>query len=94
MYKNGAYTGSSIYVYYGNVQVRATVSGGKLTDVQFLDHPQDRYTSIAINDYAMPILREEAIQAQSANVNVVSGASETSGGFQQSLAAALSQAKN
>ncbi len=94
LYKDGTYTGPSVYVYYGNVQVQATISGGKLTDVQFLDHPQDRYTSIAINDYAMPILQQEALQAQSANVNGVSGASETSGGFVQSLGAALTQAKN
>src|ERR1035437_9440767 len=93
-YKNGTYTGVSADAYYGNIQVQATISGGKLTDVQFLDHPQDRGTSIRINDYAMPILRSEAIQAQSANVNTISGATDSSGAFKQSLQSALSLAKN
>ncbi len=93
-YKDGVYTGVSANAYYGNIQVRATISGGKLTDVQFLDYPQDRGTSVRINSQAMPYLRQEAIQAQSANVNTVSGASDSSGAFRQSLASALEQAKN
>lgn len=94
LYKDGEYTGTSADAYYGNIQVKAIISGGKLTDVQFLDHPQDRNTSIRINDYAMPILRSEAIQAQSANINTISGATDSSGAFKQSLQSALSQAKN
>lgn len=93
-YKNGEYTGVSADAYYGNIQVKATISGGQLTDVKFLDHPQDRGTSIEINDYAMPILRSEAIQAQSSNVDTVSGATDSSGAFRQSLESALSQARN
>jgi uncharacterized protein with FMN-binding domain len=65
---------------------------GKIADVTFLDYPQDRGTSVRINSYAMPQLIQEAITAQSANVNGVSGASDTSSAFQQSLASALSQA--
>lgn len=91
-YKNGTYTGNSADAFYGNVQVQVTISGGKITDVKFLDYPQDRSTSREINSQAMPYLIQEAIQAQSANVDVVSGASATSGAFQQSLASALSQA--
>lgn len=93
MYRDGSYTGSVADAYYGNVQVQVTVSGGKITNVRFLDYPQDRGTSIEINSQAMPYLISEAIQAQSANVNVVSGATATSGAFQQSLASALAQAK-
>lgn len=93
-YVDGTYTGSSVYVYYGNVQVRATVSGGKLADVQFIQYPNDRNTSRYINSQAMPLLRSEAIQAQSANVDGVSGASDTSAGFRESLAAALSKARS
>ncbi len=92
-YRDGTYTGDSTDAYYGNVQVQVVVSGGKITDVQFLDHPQDRNRSIAINNYAMPILSSEAIQAQNANVNAVSGATATSGAFIQSLSSALVQAK-
>jgi uncharacterized protein with FMN-binding domain len=73
--------------------VRATISGGKLTDVQFLSYPNDRSTSRRINSVAMPYLTQEAIQAQSASVATVSGASDTSAAFRQSLGNALSQAK-
>lgn len=92
-YKDGTYTGSVADAYYGNIQVQATVSGGKLTDVQFLQHPNDNPTSSFINSQAMPILRSEALQAQSANVQGVSGASDSSAAFQQSLASALQQAQ-
>lgn len=91
-YKDGTYTGSIADAFYGNVQVQVTVSGGNITDVQFLQHPSDRRTSIEINSQAMPMLKQEAIQAQSAQVSGVSGATATSQAFIQSLASALSQA--
>jgi len=56
-----------------------TISGGKITDVVFLQYPSDRRTSQMINSQAMPLLKEEAIQAQSVQVSGVSGASATSG---------------
>jgi uncharacterized protein with FMN-binding domain len=93
MYKDGIYNGSVADAYYGNVQVQVTVSGGKVSNVQFLQYPSDRSYSQRVNSQAMPILIQEAIQAQSAQVNTVSGATELSGAFQQSLAVALSQAK-
>lgn len=93
-YKDGSYTGPVADAYYGNVQVQAIVQGGKLADVKFLDYPQTHQTSVYINQQAMPYLTQEAIQAQSANVNIVSGATFTSQAFIQSLASALSQAKN
>lgn len=91
-YKNGTYTGSVADAFYGNVQVKVIISGGKISDVQFLQYPNDRGHSIELNQYATPILRTEAIQAQSANVDIVSGATDTSYAFQQSLQSALSQA--
>ncbi len=94
MYVDGSYTGFSADAYYGYIQVKAVIKGGKLYDVVFLDHPQDRGTSIRINNYAMPILRSEAIKAQNANVNLVSGATDSSLAFRQSLADALTQAKS
>ncbi len=94
IYKDGSYTGPVTDAYYGNVQVQATIQGGKLTNVQFLQYPNDRGTSIRINGQAMPMLTQEAIQAQSANVDIVSGATQTSEAFQQSLAAALANAKS
>ena len=93
-YKNGTYTGDSSDAYYGNVQVQAVIKNGALSNVVVLDYPQDRSTSIAKNTRAMPILVSEAIQAQSANINTVSGATYSSGAFKQSLSSALSQAIN
>lgn len=92
-YKNGSFTGAIADAYYGNVQVRVTVSNGVITNVEFLDHPQDRGRSIEINNYAMPRLISEVIKAQSANVNIISGATATSEAFLQSLGSALSQAQ-
>ena len=92
-YKDGEYTGAVADAYFGNLQVKAVIRGGKLTDVQFLDFPKDRENSLQISNSSMPILKSEAIQAQSANVDIVSGATQTSVGFQQSLDSALSQAK-
>ena len=91
-YKDGSYTGSTKDAYYGNVQVKATISGGKLTSVTFLDYPRTHSTSVYINQQAMPYLQQEAIKAQSANVNIISGATYTSQAFIQSLSNALSQA--
>ena len=93
-YKNGVYTGPSVDAFYGMVQVQATVQDGKLTDVQFLDYPHDRRTSQEINAQAMPWLTQEAIQAQSAYINIISGATLTSQAFAQSLYTALNQAAN
>lgn len=91
-YKDGTYTGPSVDATYGSVQVQVTVSGGKITDVQFLSHPGGRGESVSINNMAMPILTQEAISAQSANVQAVSGATFTSGAFVQSLQSALTKA--
>ncbi len=92
-YKDGTYTGDSVDAFYGNVQVKITISGGKLTDVVFLDYPKDRSTSRRISSMAMPILKKEAISAQNAQVDIVSGATQTTEGFQTSLASALTQAQ-
>jgi uncharacterized protein with FMN-binding domain len=92
-YKNGTYTGSVQDAFYGNIQVQAVISGGKITDVIFLQYPNDNRTSQYVNNLADPMLKQEAIQAQSAQVDIVSGASASSQAFQASLADALSQAK-
>lgn len=92
-YRDGSYTGVVADAYYGNMQVIAEISGGRITDVRFLQYPSDRRTSIEINSQAMPYLKEEAIQAQSANVDIVSGATASSIGFRETLASALAQAR-
>src|ERR1700680_2915229 len=83
LYKDGSYTGSVDDAQWGVVQVKAIIQNGKITDVQFLQYPSDRNRSIEINSYADPQLTSEAIQAQSANVNIVTGATDSSLAFMQ-----------
>ncbi len=92
--KDGSYTGSVADAFYGNIQVKAVIQDGKLSDVVFLQYPNDRRTSIEINTQAMPYLKAEAIQIQSGNVDIVSGATDSSIAFRESMASALAQAKN
>jgi uncharacterized protein with FMN-binding domain len=92
-YKDGIYVGDPADAFYGNIQVQATISNGKITDVKFLQYPNDRDTSIAINSQADPMLGKEAIEAQSSNVNIISGATDSSNAFIQSLQSALNKAK-
>lgn len=91
-YKDGSYKGSVADAYYGYVQVQVTVTGGRIVDVQFLQYPNDRSTSVMINQQAMPYLKQEALTAQSANVDYVSGATQTSRAFIESLSSALQMA--
>jgi uncharacterized protein with FMN-binding domain len=91
-YADGTYTGSKADAMYGTVQVQVVIQGGRITDVQFLSRPSGREESDQINSYAAPILVQETIAAQSADVQVVSGATLTSRAFMQSLQSALDQA--
>ncbi len=93
LYKDGSYTGSVADAQWGYVQVKAVISNGKITDVQFLQYPNDRSRSVYINSIADPQLTSEAISAQSANVDIVTGATDSSLAFIQSLTDALSQAR-
>jgi uncharacterized protein with FMN-binding domain len=92
-YNNGEYTGKVADAYYGNIQVKAIIKNNQITDVQFLQYPNDRGHSIEINTYAMPILTQEAVQSQNAKVDIVSGATDSSKAFIESLTSALNQAK-
>ena len=92
-YKDGTYTGSLEDAFYGNVLVSATIKSGKITAVNFLQYPNDAANSRAINQQAIPFLQQEAIQAQSSHVDIVSGATDTSQAFIQSLATALGKAQ-
>ncbi len=91
-YKNGTYTGSVADAYYGNIQVQAIISNGKIANVTFLQYPNDNRTSLSINSQAMPYPTQQALQAQRAQVNTDSGASDSSAAFRQSLQVALNQA--
>lgn len=89
---DGTFTGPAVDAYYGLVQIQAIVRSGQLVGIKVLQYPSDRRTSVAINRQALPMLRDEAVQAQSANVDIVSGATLTSQAFARSLKGALQQA--
>lgn len=93
VYKDGTYTGSVAPNIYGPIQVSVVISGGKITDVTFLQSPSAPGHTQQVSAMALPALKQEAITAQSAKVNIVSGATQDSQAFQQSLAAALQQAQ-
>jgi uncharacterized protein with FMN-binding domain len=92
VYADGTYTGPSVSAYYGNIQMGVTIKGGKVTNFQLLDYPHHTGTSYRINQQALPMLASEVLQAQSANVDIVSGATLTSEAFIRSLDAAFQQA--
>jgi len=86
------YTGSSVDTQYGPVQVQITVSNGKITAANAIEYPMNGSRDQQINSFAIPRLNSEAVSAQSANIDMVSGASYTSDGYAQSLQSALDQA--
>jgi uncharacterized protein with FMN-binding domain len=85
-------TGSAIQTRWGPVQVQLTVAGGKITDVAMLQYPNGNGTDQQISSYALPILMQDTMSAQSANIQMVSGATYTSTGYLQSLQSAIDQA--
>ena len=87
-----SYDGQVVSNQYGDVQVRVVLQGGRIVDVQALTLPTDRRRSAEISQYAEPLLRQEVLQAQSAQIDLVSGASYTSDSYAQSLQSALDQA--
>ena len=89
-----AVTGSTVQTRWGPVQVKITIKSGRLTDVTAVQYPTDNPRDQEINSYALPQLRTEALQAQSANIDTVSGATYTSDGYRQSLQSALDSARS
>jgi uncharacterized protein with FMN-binding domain len=88
----GTFTGGSVMTRWGAVQVEITVADGRITAVQAVEYPQENPRDRQINAYALPVLAQEATQAQSADIDVVSGATVTSDGYIQSLQSAIDQA--
>jgi uncharacterized protein with FMN-binding domain len=87
---SGTFTGPVVNVNYGNVQVEITVSNGKITDARALQAPSgrnDRYTN-----YALPLLKQQTLAAQSTNIQGASGASYTTYGWRKSLQGAMAKA--
>ena len=90
--KDGTYTGKSTSTEWGDVQVKITVASGKITQITVLKHPTGG-KSDKINSRSLPTYKQEALAAQSANINQVSGATETYKGFTGSLQSAINQAE-
>jgi len=93
-YRDGHYTGEDVSMRFGDVQVQVTIAGGRITDVQALQLPSDRARSAYISQVAGPMLHDEVLQAQSAEIDTLSGATYTSDAYAQSVQAALDQAAN
>lgn len=91
--KDGSYTGRQAQTRYGPVQVAITVSGGRITRVTVPEYPTGSGRDQEINSYAVPQLVSETTSAQSARIDMVSGATFTSQGYVQSLQSALDRAK-
>lgn len=91
-YKDGQYTGQDFPNQFGDTQVKITISGGRITDVQAVQLPFDRPRSAEISQYASPLLHDEVLQAQSAQIDSLSGATYTSDAYAQSVQSALDQA--
>jgi uncharacterized protein with FMN-binding domain len=87
--KAKTYTGSVAQTRWGPVQAQITVAGDKITAVDVLQYPYENRRDQELNDYALPILVQETLDAQSANIDMVSGATVTSDGYLESLQAAL-----
>jgi uncharacterized protein with FMN-binding domain len=78
---------------FGTVQVRITLTNGKITAATAIDYPNDDPRSSEISSFSIPVLSREVLQAQGASIAVVSGATYTSDAYAQSVQAALDAAK-
>ena len=89
---SGSFTGSSVDTRWGPAQVQITGENSQITDVQAVVYPSDNPRDQEINAYALPLLHDEVIQAQSARVDAISGATVTSDGYLSSLQSAIDAA--
>jgi uncharacterized protein with FMN-binding domain len=89
---SGTFTGGTAQTAYGPVQVQIVVQNNTITSANAIKYPTGNSHDVAIAQYAIPVLNREAVQAQSAQISMVSGATYTSSGYIQSLQSALSAA--
>ena len=87
------FDGQVVDTQFGAVEVRVIVDNGRITDVQPIELPFDHRRSQEISQQAAPLLHDEVLQAQSAQIDLISGATYTSEAYRQSLQAALDQAR-
>ena len=86
------YDGDTVQTRWGPVQVRITVVDGKITASEAIVYPNGNHEDEQINSFALPVLNQEAVSAQSASIDMVSGATVTSEGYLSSLQSAIDQA--
>ncbi len=86
------YSGDAVSTRFGDVQVEITVDNGRITDSRVLQVPWNDHKDQEINSRAVPILNSEAVEAQSADIDMVSGATYTSQGYLASLQSAIDRA--
>ena len=89
---SGRFDGDAIVTRFGVVQVRITVHDGRMTSVEALQVPNRDRHDYLINERAVPILNAEAVRTQSADVDLVSGATLTSHAYTESLQSAIDKA--
>lgn len=87
----GTITGKTIQTHWGPVQLLASISNGQITAIEALQYPSGDGRSLQISRYSIPILTQQALSVQSANIQGVGGATFTSRGYQQSLQSILDQ---
>jgi uncharacterized protein with FMN-binding domain len=87
----GTYPGSTVTHKYGTLRVTITVAGGRISAITE-SYATSLRVSEQINEDALPKLRQEALAAQSARIDTVSGATYTSGAYRTSLQAAIDRA--
>ena len=88
----GTFTGGPAETRWGVVQVQITVQGGRIVDSQAIQYPNNNFRDQEINSIALPALHQEVLDAQSANIDAISGATVTSGGYIASLQSAVDAA--
>ncbi|MEU6971510.1 FMN-binding protein [Kitasatospora aureofaciens] len=86
-------SGDTVNTRYGPVQVQVTLAGSRITTVDVVKYPTQDRRDREINADALPVLNQEAISAQNAQIDAVSGATYTSDGYIRSLQSALDRAK-
>lgn len=89
---SGTFTGKQVSTRWGTVQVQITVENGRITAATALQYPQDNRHDQEINAYALPILEQQAVAANSAQLDGVSGATVTTNGYVESLQSAIDAA--
>jgi uncharacterized protein with FMN-binding domain len=90
--QNVTVNGTSVQTEQGPVQVQVKIAGGRIVDVAALQKPSGDQRHDEISAFSIPQLRDQAIAAQSARIDGVSGATATSGGYRRSLQSALDAA--